>query len=70
MCPHDQLLETLFTILRERTSISHVGSLDQKEARRDPSSQVTSGINKFLPIPRSRIHLLEVVVPHWHQNGS
>lgn len=37
MCPHDQLLETLFTILRERTSISHVGSLGQKEARGIPA---------------------------------
>ena len=64
------ILENLFTVLRERSSISNVKSLDQKEARKGPSSQVTSGINKFLPGPRSGIHLLDVVVPRWHQNGS
>ena len=59
------VFETFSTTLRGTTSISNVRRLDQKEARRGPSPQVRSGINKFLPVPWSGGHVLEAAVPRW-----
>lgn len=59
------VFKTLSTTLRETASISNVRRLDQKEARRGPSPQVRSGINKFLPVPWSGAHLLEAAAPPW-----